>query len=101
MKQIVIDQMQREVELVSPLLRIVSLVPSQTELLVYLGLEKHLVGVTKFCVHPKGLKNHVKQIGGTKNVDIQKVIDLKPDLVIGNKEENRILMNWKNMFQFG
>jgi ABC-type Fe3+-hydroxamate transport system substrate-binding protein len=80
--------MQREVELVSPLLRIVSLVPSQTELLVYLGLEKHLVGVTKFCVHPKGLKNHVKQIGGTKNVDIQKVIDLKPDLVIGNKEEN-------------
>jgi ABC-type Fe3+-hydroxamate transport system substrate-binding protein len=88
MKQIVIDQMQREVEIVSPLLRIVSLVPSQTELIVDLGLEKHLVGVTKFCVHPKELKNRIQQIGGTKNVDIQKVIDLKPDLVIGNKEEN-------------
>jgi ABC-type Fe3+-hydroxamate transport system substrate-binding protein len=88
MKQKVIDQMQREVEIVSPLLRIVSLVPSQTELLVDLGLEERLVGVTKFCVHPKGLKNRVKQIGGTKNVDIQKVIDLKPNLVIGNKEEN-------------
>lgn len=88
MKQIVIDQMQRVVEIVSPLLRIVSLVPSQTELLVDLGLKERLVGVTKFCVHPKGLKNCIQQIGGTKNVDIQKVIDLKPDLVIGNKEEN-------------
>lgn len=90
MKQIVIDQMQREVEIVSPLLRIVSLVPSQTELLVDLGLEKQLVGVTKFCVHPKGLKNRVEQIGGTKALKIQKIIDLKPDLVIGNKEENFI-----------
>ena len=90
MKQIVIDQMQREVEIVSPLLRIVSLVPSQTELLVDLGLEDQLVGVTKFCVHPKGLKNRVEQIGGTKELKIQKIIDLKPDLVIGNKEENFI-----------
>lgn len=88
MKRKVFDQMNREVEFSSPLLRIVSLVPSQTELLVDLGLEKHLVGVTKFCVHPKGLKNRIQQVGGTKNVNIQKVIDLKPDLVIGNKEEN-------------
>lgn len=88
MKRKVFDQMNREVEFSSSLLRIVSLVPSQTELLVDLGLEKHLVGVTKFCVHPKGLKNRIQQVGGTKNVNIQKVIDLKPDLVIGNKEEN-------------
>ena len=90
MKQKVIDQMHREVEIVSPLLRIVSLVPSQTELLVDLGLEEQLVGVTKFCVHPKGLKNRVEQIGGTKALKIQKIIDLQPDLVIGNKEENFI-----------
>lgn len=90
MKRKVIDQMQREVEIVSPLLRIVSLVPSQTELLVDLGLEEQLVGVTKFCVHPKGLKNKVEQIGGTKALKIQKIIDLQPDLVIGNKEENFI-----------
>jgi ABC-type Fe3+-hydroxamate transport system substrate-binding protein len=83
-----IDQMQRTVEITSTVSRIVSLVPSQTELLVDLGLRDKLVGITKFCVHPAGLKKEVQLIGGTKNVKIDLVRSLNPDLVIGNKEEN-------------
>ncbi len=64
------------------------MVPSQTELLVDLGLRDSLVGVTKFCVHPKGLKKEKKIIGGTKNFHFDKIDSLKPDLIIGNKEEN-------------
>lgn len=80
--------MGRAVTIPFPIRRIVSLVPSQTELLVDLGLEELLVGVTKFCIHPAGMKERVGQIGGTKAVKIDQVIALKPDLVIGNKEEN-------------
>lgn len=87
-KRIVIDQMQRTVELPSTVLRIVSLVPSQTELLVHLGLKDQLVGITKFCVHPEALRREISVVGGTKNVSIEKVRALKPDLIIGNKEEN-------------
>jgi ABC-type Fe3+-hydroxamate transport system substrate-binding protein len=82
------DQMQRTVEINSTVSRIVSLVPSQTELLVDLGLRDKLAGITKFCVHPAGLKKEVQLIGGTKNVKIDLVKSLNPDLVIGNKEEN-------------
>ncbi|MDH4474027.1 MAG: helical backbone metal receptor [Fluviicola sp.] len=82
------DQMGRAVTIPFPIRRIVSLVPSQTELLIDLGLEELLVGVTKFCIHPAGMKERVGQIGGTKTVKIDQVIALKPDLVIGNKEEN-------------
>lgn len=80
--------MNRTVEIVQPVRRIVSLVPSQSELLVDLGLADSLVGVTKFCVHPSSLRKTVQQIGGTKTVKIADVLALKPDLVIGNKEEN-------------
>lgn len=66
--------------------RIVSLVPSQTELLVALGLESRLVGITKYCIHPANLK--ALRIGGTKNPDLEAIIKLNPDIVIGNKEEN-------------
>jgi ABC-type Fe3+-hydroxamate transport system substrate-binding protein len=83
-----IDQMQRTVEINSTVSRIVSLVPSQTELLIDLGLRDKLVGITKFCVHPAGLKKEVQLIGGTKNVKLDLVRSLEPDLVIGNKEEN-------------
>ncbi len=83
-----IDQMGRTVDLVQPLRRIVSLVPSQSELLIHLGLEEQVVGVTKFCIHPAGMKERVRQIGGTKTVKIEEVLALKPDIVIGNKEEN-------------
>lgn len=69
--------------------RIVSLVPSITELLCHLGLQKNIVGCTKFCVHPIGFKQTVKIIGGTKNVRVADVVNLNPTLVIANKEENQ------------
>ncbi|WP_100431625.1 ABC transporter substrate-binding protein [Flavobacterium sp. 1] len=68
--------------------RIVSLVPSQTELLYDLGLEKSLVGITKFCVHPYHLKSTKKIVGGTKKVNCDKIRSLNPDIIICNKEEN-------------
>ena len=75
-------------ELVSSPQRIISLVPSQTELLWYLGLEKETIGITKFCVHPKEWLTSKTIIGGTKNLRVEKIKELNPDLVIANKEEN-------------
>jgi ABC-type Fe3+-hydroxamate transport system substrate-binding protein len=68
--------------------RIVSLVPSQTELLADLGLNDRVLGLTRFCVHPDDWRKTKVIVGGTKNVDMRKLELLKPDLVIGNKEEN-------------
>ena len=68
--------------------RIISLVPSQTELLFYLGLEQEVVGITKFCVHPKAWFRNKQRVGGTKNVNFKTICALDPDLIIGNKEEN-------------
>ena len=68
--------------------RIVSLVPSQTELLYDLGLENSIVGITKFCVHPYHFKSTKKIIGGTKKVHVEKIRLLEPDIIIANKEEN-------------
>jgi ABC-type Fe3+-hydroxamate transport system substrate-binding protein len=68
--------------------RIISLVPSQTELLHYLGLEVEVVGITKFCIHPIDWHTTKPKIGGTKTINIPAVHDLRPDLVIANKEEN-------------
>src|SRR4030095_12924514 len=68
--------------------RIISLVPSQTELLFDLGLEEEVIGITKFCVHPEQWFRTKTRVGGTKNINIEKIISLKPDLVIANKEEN-------------
>lgn len=68
--------------------RIVSLVPSQTELLFDLGLDNEIVGITKFCIHPIEKFATRAKIGGTKKLLIEKIRDLKPDLIIGNKEEN-------------
>lgn len=83
------DQLNRTVDLPQyPPRRIVSLVPSQTELLYDLGLEEFVVGITKFCVHPESWFRSKQRIGGTKNVDIEKVKALQPDLIIANKEEN-------------
>jgi ABC-type Fe3+-hydroxamate transport system substrate-binding protein len=86
--KIFLDQMQRSVELTFPLKRIVSLVPSQTELLYYFGLEQEVVAITKFCIHPKIWYAEKQRIGGTKKLNIDIIIDLKPDIIIGNKEEN-------------
>ena len=71
-------------------MRIVSLVPSLTELLFDLGLKNKIVGRTRFCIHPKDKIESVEIIGGTKNPNIPKIIELKPDLIIANKEENRL-----------
>lgn len=69
-------------------IRIVSLVPSQTELLYDLGLEQEVVGITKFCLHPTHWRHEKTIIGGTKSVHVSKIKALSPDLIIGNKEEN-------------
>lgn len=70
--------------------RIVSLVPSQTELLCDLGLEESIVGITKFCVHPFHLKSVKAIVGGTKNVKYDTIMALQPDIIIANKEENTL-----------
>jgi len=70
--------------------RIVSIVPSQTELLYDLGLTSEVVGITKFCIHPEEWFRTKTRVGGTKNVNIEKVRELNPDLIIGNKEENTL-----------
>lgn len=68
--------------------RIVSLVPSQTELLADLGLSDAVAGITKFCVHPRAWRTSKTLIGGTKNFRFDVIDSLSPDLIIGNKEEN-------------
>ena len=68
--------------------RIVSLVPSQTELLYDLGLEEQIVGITKFCVHPFHFKSTKTIVGGTKNVKFEKIKALHLDIIIANNEEN-------------
>lgn len=70
--------------------RIVSLVPSQTELLVDLGLGTKIVGITKFCVHPIDLRKQKTVVGGTKKVDFDAIKALAPDIIICNKEENTL-----------
>jgi ABC-type Fe3+-hydroxamate transport system substrate-binding protein len=82
------DQMGDQVKVNFPPRRIISLVPSQTELLSTLGLSAEVVGITKFCVHPQDWRDSKTIIGGTKNFQFGKIDDLKPDLIIGNKEEN-------------
>lgn len=68
--------------------RIISLVPSQTELLVDLGLTDQLVGITKFCIHPDNVYQSKPRIGGTKQLDFEKIRALEPTIIIANKEEN-------------
>lgn len=82
------DQLNRPVLINDCPIRIVSLVPSITELLVDLGLEKHLVGITKFCVHPTDLRKRKVVVGGTKSVKLDKIKALNPHLILCNKEEN-------------
>lgn len=86
--KIVRDQIGREITLKSTPKRIVSLVPSQTELLCNLSLENELVGITKFCIHPYHLKSTKTIVGGTKKVDYEKIKALEPDFILCNKEEN-------------
>ncbi|WP_299226088.1 ABC transporter substrate-binding protein [uncultured Psychroserpens sp.] len=82
------DQLNRIISLTQIPKRIVSLVPSQTELLHDLGLENEIVGITKFCVHPVHYKQKKAIVGGTKQVHFEKIKALKPDIILCNKEEN-------------
>lgn len=82
------DHLQNRIVISYPPQRIVSLVPSQTELLHDLGLGEKVVGITKFCVHPPGWKKAKVIVGGTKNFRFEVIRSLSPDLIIGNKEEN-------------
>lgn len=83
-----IDQLGRKHSFNNTPKRIVSLVPSQTELLHHLGLDNEVVGITKFCVHPNEWFKTKTRIGGTKNVNLEAIKALQPDLIIANKEEN-------------
>ncbi len=83
-----LDQLWNPVNLSETPKRIVSVVPSQTELLAHLGLEKEVVGITKFCVRPADWFKSKERIGGTKNLHLEKIRALKPDLIFANKEEN-------------
>ena len=82
------DQLGQHIELTQIPKRIISLVPSQSELLWDLGLRDELIGITKFCIHPNEMFKFKDRVGGTKTLDIHKIRSLKPDLIIGNKEEN-------------
>lgn len=84
----VTDARGQELTLEHPPQRIVSLVPSQTELLAHLGLDSNVIGVTRFCEHPSSWREHKTIVGGTKQVDVDTVRELDPDFVLANYEEN-------------
>ena len=85
-----VDQLGRHIDTSKAFKRIVCLVPSQTELLCDLGLRHLLVGITKFCVHPKNIKDTITVVGGTKSVHWETLKSLEPDIVLCNKEENTL-----------
>lgn len=70
-------------------MRVVSLCPSITETLIVLGARESLVGVTRFCAHPRGEVDGLQRVGGTKNPDLSAILSLSPDVVLANAEENR------------
>jgi ABC-type Fe3+-hydroxamate transport system substrate-binding protein len=82
------DQIGRTIKVRHPPRRIVSLVPSQTELLAYLELDEEVVGITKFCIYPEYWCRNKPKMGGTKHAKIEVIEQLEPDLIIANKEEN-------------
>ncbi|MEZ4642595.1 MAG: helical backbone metal receptor [Chloroflexota bacterium] len=84
----VTDQMGRTLLVPQRPLRIVSLVPSQTELLFDLGLESEIVGLTEFCIHPAAQVAGKQRVGGPKKFRFDVIARLQPDLIFGNKEEN-------------
>ncbi len=84
----VADQLGRSVHLPTAPQRVISLCPSLTETLVYLGLGARLVGRTRFCIHPAEVMRDIPNVGGTKEVNMERIRALQPDLIIGEKEEN-------------
>jgi len=88
MNMVFFDQLGRAVEMDAPAKRIVSVVPSQTELLYHLGLEQEVAGITKFCIHPASWHLDKPRVGGTKRLNIEQIRRLAPDLILANREEN-------------
>lgn len=84
------DQLGKEISINYPPKRIISIVPSQTELLFELGLKEEVTGITKFCIHPEAYFKSKTKVGGTKKLNIELIRSLNPDLIIGNKEENTL-----------
>lgn len=82
------DDRGQRLSLREPPTRIVSLVPSDTYSLLRLGAKDRLVGRTRYCVAPAGEVEGIAVVGGTKDVDVEAVAALSPDLVIANQEEN-------------
>lgn len=82
------DQIGHTITLPEVPKRIVSVVPSQTELLFDLGLREEVVGITKFCIHPNEWFRNKTRVGGTKTLNLEKIRALNPDLILANKEEN-------------
>ncbi len=78
----------QQITLTKPASRIISLVPSQTHLLYRLGLDKEVVGITRFCKYPSHWKKTKTIVGGTKEVKYDRITALQPDLILANKEEN-------------
>jgi ABC-type Fe3+-hydroxamate transport system substrate-binding protein len=85
----IVDARGRELEFARAPRRIVSLVPSHTESLFALGAAELVVGATDYCVHPHEALAAVPRVGGTKNPRLARILELAPDVVIANREENR------------
>lgn len=81
-------------------MRLVSLCPSTTRLIFDLGRGGDLVGITKFCIHPAEAVAGIEKVGGTKDPKIERILALKPDLVLLNREENR-REDWEALDQAG
>ncbi|MFC2113877.1 ABC transporter substrate-binding protein [Bacteroidota bacterium] len=88
MTKVVIDQIGNKIKIPDAPERIISTVPSQTELLFFLGMQNKIAGITEYCVHPQEKVSKIPKIGGPKNLDIPKIREINPDLIIANKEEN-------------
>ena len=83
------DALGRRVEVLWPPRRIVSLVPSLSDTLAALELDEEVIAITRFCTEPSRWRKEKKLIGGTKDPKIEKILSLRPDLIIANREENR------------
>lgn len=89
MSRLFTDARGCEHEIAEPPRRVVSLVPSLTETLFALGLGDRVAGVTDYCVHPAAPLRELPRVGGTKNPSLERILELRPDLVLANREENR------------
>ena len=88
MSHLLTDHLGRQVNTVHSPKRIISICPAITETLFALGLENEIVGRTKYCIFPKGIVENVRVVGGTKEVNVEKIRELQPDLILAEKEEN-------------